>query len=106
MAEEPTTEDRLGRLESAVERIEQAVTGLGTNGQDPAPAAPPADVSEQVRAELARARKEQADKDAADADAASAAAEKESTAARLAKLEETPPAPPVKRSTKLLGWGS
>jgi len=58
----------------------------------------PSTVEEQVRAELARAREEE---QRAQADTA----DKEDVKTRLAKLEETPPAQPVPRRTRMLGWG-
>ena len=58
-------------------------------------------VEEQVRAELARAKREEAEAAARDKEKA----ESETVQQRLARLEETPPAPPSLRRTKLLGWG-
>lgn len=102
------TDTRLARVESAVERIENTLARLVPTSHRQAEQRVegrldrPSSVEEQVRAELARAKAEQEQAAAADADKA----ERETTAQRLAKLEERPPEPPVKRATKMLGWGS
>lgn len=89
---------RVDRLTSLVERILP-----GGDRKDPAAAGQPEpeSVEEKVRAELAKAEaaRRKSERDKADK------AEKESVAARLAKLEEKPPAERVRRSTRLLGWG-
>lgn len=64
----------------------------------------PSGIEEQVRAELARARQEEADAAAAEQGKAAAAAEEQSVRDRLARLEQ-PPAPPRMRRVKFLGWG-
>ena len=106
--------DRLDRLEetqreqgSALERIEAALARVIPGSHDEAQQRVedrmdrPSQVQEQVRQELARARAEQ--------DAAAAAAERDaehkSLKERVAALAETPPRPPARRATKLLGWG-
>ena len=120
MADDPAADppsgqdDRLDRLEetqreqgSALERIEAALARVIPGSHDEAQQREearldrPSAVQEQVRAELARARQEQ------DAAAAAAArdAEHESLKERVARLAETPPRQPVRRATKLLGWG-
>jgi len=58
----------------------------------------PSSIEEQVRAELARAKEQEAAEQAA-------AGKDQELQSRLAKLEETPPAQPVPRRTRLLGWG-
>lgn len=54
-------------------------------------------VEEQVQAELARRDKQAADD--------KRAAEHDDLKAQVAQLRETPPRPPARRATKLLGWG-
>lgn len=99
---------RLSRVESAVERIENTLARLvptthrEAQGRVEGRLDRPSSVEEQVRAELARARADEQREQAAAADKA----DRETTAQRLARLEERPPEPPVKRTTKLLGWGS
>jgi flagellar biosynthesis/type III secretory pathway protein FliH len=99
------TGERLDRLEGAVGRIEQALgklvpTGTRADSEQRVQRRleAPSTVEDQVRAELAKARREEADQ-------AAAAGKEETLNQRLAKLEERPPAPPVKRATKMLGWG-
>ena len=60
-----------------------------------------ATVAELTRDELRKAREEEAAEQAAAAEHA----DRETVRQRLAKLEEAPPAPPVRRTTRLLGWG-
>jgi len=90
---------RQGRIE---DKLDELLGHLKPGSKQPEDTggAPPS-VEEQVQAELARAKAEEAK--AKDDEAAKA--ERETTATRLAKLEEHPPKPPVRRSTKLLGWG-
>ena len=120
---EPPAGDRLDRLEetqreqgTALQRIETAlakiVPGSHAEAQDRVqdrldrPSQAEGTIAEQVQAELRKAR----EKDARDAAAAKERADRDaaeqSTAERLAKLEEKPPQPPARRVTKLLGWGS
>lgn len=103
------TDERLDRLEATVGRIEQALTKLVPTGTRPDARRrverrldAGSSIEEQVAAELDRRDKAAADKKAAD----EAAERERSTAARIAALEERPPAAPVKRATKVLGWGS
>lgn len=97
----------LGQVNDRLDRIEQALARLipGTHDQAQARVEQrldrPSTVEDQVRAELERARTEQAK---ADADAA-AKKEQDDLRATVAKLTESKPAPPARRSTKLLGWG-
>jgi len=60
-----------------------------------------ATVAELTRDELRKAREEEVAEQAAAAENA----DRETVRQRLAKLEEAPPAAPVRRTTKLLGWG-
>jgi hypothetical protein len=101
------TGTRQDRVEHRLDRIEAALARLVPKSRADSEARVesrldrPTDVQEQVRAELARAEEEQA---AARAEE-QAKAETETVSQRLAKLEETPPAPPVRRATRALGWG-
>lgn len=104
--EQGSTDQRLGRLESAVERIEQAITGIAPSHDEAQQHTEdkldrPSNVAEQVRAELEKARREQ---EAADR-AAAERGELEGLKERVAKLAETPPAPPSLKRVKILGWG-
>lgn len=105
--EPPADPDRLDRIESKVDTLADVVAklvpGSHAEAQDREEARldRPSTVEEQVRAELARRDKQAADDQAA----AAAQTERETLQARLAKLEEQPPQPPVRRATKLLGWG-
>ena len=58
-------------------------------------------VAEEVKAELEKAKQEEAKRRAADEDKN----ERAQIRADLAKLQETPPAQPVPRRTRILGWG-
>lgn len=93
-----------GKLDRLAELVSRVIPGSHTDAQArtsarldrPTRAADTAaDVGAQVRAEL----------DRRDAEAAGRA-EQESLKAAVAKLQETPPRAPVRRATKLLGWGS
>jgi hypothetical protein len=98
---------RLDRLETAIGRLEAAVSRLVPGSRNESRDRVegrldrPTDIQEQVQAELARARQAEA----AERAEADAQAEQETVSQRLAKLEETPPAPPVRRATRALGWG-
>jgi hypothetical protein len=103
---EGTDHERLGRVESAVDRIEQALSRvLPTREEAQEHEADkldrPSNVAEQVRAELDKAKREQ---EAADR-AAAERGEMETLKERVARLAETPPAPPSLRRVKVLGWG-
>ena len=89
--------DRLAKLERLLPGRKDPDPGPG----DEPEAGKPESIEAQVRAELERRDREKADAEKADAEKA----EKESLAQRLAKLEESPPAEPNRRSTRLLGWG-
>ena len=105
-----TDDERLTRLENAVDRIEQAVAGLPpthaeAQAHEAAKLDRPSNVQEQARAAVEQALADR-DKKAADAKNADAArAREQSLHDRLAALEEKPPAPPRLRRTRLLGWG-
>lgn len=99
--------DRIGRVEQKVDRLAELVQKIVPGSHAEAQQRTedrlnrPDDVAGQVRAELARARQEQ--------DAAAAAEREKSEQQQLRetvrKLQETPPAAPTPRRTKLLGWG-
>lgn len=118
---EPTTEaadpgegDRLDRIEATqqeqgatLQRISEALARIvpGSRAESAerveARLDRPSTVEEQVKAELARAKAEEKRQ----ADEAAAKGERETIAQRVARLEEKPPAAPVRRATKILGWG-
>lgn len=106
-----STDERLTRVENAVERIEGAIGRLVPGSHADAQARReehldrPTAVAEQVRAELARAREEETAAAAAASTADAEQTERRQVAERLARLEERPPAPPRSRRTALLGWG-
>jgi len=106
-----STEDRLGHLETAVERIEAAIGRLvpGSHAEAQQRTEQRLDrgssVAEQVRAELARAKEEETAAAATATAAETEQNERRQVAERLARLEEQPPAPPRSRRTVLLGWG-
>lgn len=107
-AETGPGEDRMDRIEDKVDKLAAAVSKLipGSHAEAEDRVESRLDrsstVEEQVRAELDKAKREQEAAAAADADKA----ERETVGQRLARLEEKPPQPPVRRATKLLGWGS
>jgi len=102
-----SVDQRLDRVESAVERlaglVEKIVPGSHAEAQQRTETRldRASSVQEEVRAELARAKQEQA----AEAAAANEKSEREQMRADLAALREKPPAAPVARRTRLLGWG-
>lgn len=106
-APEGTEDERLDRLEGKVDALADAMNKLlpGSHADAEQRTESRLDrassVEEQVQAVLAKRDKDAADKAAADADKA----DRESTRQRLARLEETPPAPPRQRRTTWLGWG-
>lgn len=101
------TGERLTRVEAAVGRIETALARIIPASHADAQQRVetrldrPASIEEQVQAELAKARQEQEAQAAADAEKA----EREDIKAKVATLTEKPPEPPVRRATRLLGWG-
>lgn len=101
-----STDERLTRVENAVERIEQAVSALVPSHQQAQQHTErrldrASTVAEQVQAVLDQRERQAAEQQAADAKRA----EEESLKERLARLEERPPAPPRLRRTRILGWG-
>lgn len=94
--------DRLDRVESKVDRLADAVERF-LGGGHPAPPADdgPADIGEQVRAELAKAREAEEAQRAAETEQQ----EKAQLRADVAALKERAPTPPVPRRTRMLGWG-
>lgn len=91
---------RLERVESKVDRLADAVSRLlpASHAESQQRVESKLDressVADQVRAELDRRDHEQ-----------QTAAEETSLADRVKALEEKPPGAPVRRATKLLGWG-
>ena|SRR5215475_14444110 len=110
-AETGGLDERVTRVENALERIEQAIGRLVPGSHAEAQRREetrldrPTAVAEQVRAELAKARKEEEDATAAAAATTAQADERQQVQDRLARLEERPPAPPRSRRTVMLGWG-
>lgn len=102
-----STSERLGRVEAAVERIENALSRVLPGSHAEAQERTeerldrPSSIEEQVRAELEKRDRQAAEQAAAEKEKA----DKETVAQRLARLEETPPAPPRLKRTALLGWG-
>ena len=91
---------RLDRLETTVGRIAAAVDRL-LPGSRQDRLDRPADIQAQVRAELERRDREAAEQQAAQ----TAEQEQRELRETVARLQEQPPAPPVPRRTRLLGWG-
>jgi hypothetical protein len=103
---EATTDEagRLSRIEDRLDALAAAVARLvpGSHGEAERRTEErldrPSTVEEQVRAGLAKEREEQARAD-------QVRQANETVAQRLAKLEETKPEPPERRSTRVM-WGS
>ena len=102
-----TDHERLGRVESAVERIETALARIVPGSHAEAEERTEArldrgsDFQAMVAAEVERSQKAAAEHAAAEA----AKAEEASVRERIARLEEKPPAAPRLRRTPWLGWG-
>lgn len=95
---------RLDRLETTVGRIAAAVDRLLPGSRQDAQQRTedrPTDIQAQVRAELERRDREAAEQQAAQ----TAEQEQRELRETVARLQEQPPAPPVPRRTRLLGWG-
>lgn len=107
-----TEADRLDQLTAKVDSLAEAVSRLVPGSHAEAQQRTgdrldrPSGIEAQVRAELQRAQAEQAAAAARDQAAAAATSQQQTMAQRLAALEEKPPAPPVPRRTKFLGWGT
>jgi len=94
---------RLDRIEKAVDKLSALVEGILPGSHAEAQERTernldrPSSIEEQVQAELAKRDREAKDK----------TRDEEHTSMReqLAKLREVPPAPPVPRRTRMLGWG-
>lgn len=101
-----TQGERLDRLEGKVDALVDAVSGLKlpthaeAQRREETRLDRSSTVAQAVQDELARRDKQAADKRQADEDKAA----KESTATRLAALEEQRPEPPLRRSTRFM-WG-
>ena len=106
-----SVEERVDRLEAGQQTLTQKLDQiLGIVSRKPpgqaaedagrGPAGRPASVEEQVQAELARAERERADAAAAEAEKS----DREQIKEQLAKLHEVAPAPPQRRSTRVM-WG-
>ena len=103
--------DRLERVEDKVDQLAALVHKLlpagagqekaGGGSEEPSPAGRPPTVEEQVQAELDRRDREAK----ATAEAEAEKSERAELREAVAKLREKPPEPPIRRSTKLLGWG-
>ena len=99
--------DRLTRLEQRPETIANALERLLPGSHAEAQQRTedrldrPTDVQSAVRAELDRRDRAAAEAAAADSERS----ERRTLAEQVAKLQEQPPAPPVPKRTKLLGWG-
>lgn len=106
-ATEPAESERLDRVEDKLDKLADAVNRLLPGSHKEAEHRTEerldrsSSIEEQVAAELEK--RDRLAREQADADAAKA--ERETTAQRLARLEERPPAPPRSRRTTLLGWG-
>ena len=108
-----SVEERVDRLEAGQQTLSDKldeILGIVSRkppGQDAAiagqhaPARRPASVEEQVQAELARAERERA----AAAEAEAEKSDREQIKEQLAKLHEVAPAPPQRRSERVM-WGS
>jgi len=100
-------EGRLDRIEDKVDKLASLVAKVipgsrkEAGEREEAKLDRPSTVEEQVQAELDRRDKAAAAKAKDDKDTA----DKETTAQRLARLEEKPPEPPIRRATRMLGWG-
>jgi multidrug resistance efflux pump len=92
-----------GKLDQIMDKLGRLAPGSRGDAQqrEEARLDRPSSIKEQVDAELKRAREEEAARAAAE----QREAEHQSLAERVAKLSETPPAAPVRRATRLLGWG-
>lgn len=100
---EDTEGGRIRSLSELADKVDWIVAKLTGGGE---PKAEPqqeegGSVGEQVRAELAKAERERAQAEAAERDKS----EREDLKATVAKLAEKPPAQPVPRRQKMLGWG-
>ena len=92
--------DKVDRLAALVEKV---IPGSHAQAQERVEQRldRPTTVEEQVKAELDKAKREEAERQAAEAKDADDKQLRET----VAKLAEKPPEPPVRRATRLLGWG-
>jgi len=90
---------RVGRLETMIAELKDAITGSGGSGTESAPE-PPANVAEEIRRQIEErdAREKAAAEDKAKTDRIGA------LETRLAELAEKPPEPMPRRVEKLMGW--
>ena len=95
----PDLDARVGRLETAISELKDAITGGGGQGSETAPE-PPANVAEEIRRQIE-------DRDARAAAAADDQARTDRLGAletRLAELAEKPPEPMPRRIERIMGW--
>ena len=92
-------DSRVGRLETMISELKDAITGGGGQGSESAPE-PPANVAEEIRRQIEErdARERAAAEDKARTDRLGA------LETRLAELTEKPPEPMPRRVEKLMGW--
>jgi uncharacterized protein YceH (UPF0502 family) len=90
---------RVGRLETMISELKDAVTGGGGQGSETAPE-PPQNVAEEIRRQI----EERDRKAAAAADDQAKTDRLGALETRLAELTEHAPEPPPRRVEKLMGW--
>ena len=101
-----TQDDRISRVEHAIDRLADQVAKLVPTSHAQAQAHTerrldrPSSVEEQVRSALAQARAAEQ----ADAERAESRKHRDTVTAELAKLKEKPPAPAVRAVESLMGW--
>ena len=95
----PDLDERVGRLETMITELKNAITGSGGSGTETAPE-PPANVAEEIRRQIEErdAREKAAAEDKAKTDRIGA------LETRLAELTEKAPEPMPRRVEKLMGW--
>ena len=101
-----TQEDRISRVEHAIDRLADQVSKLIPASHAQAQAHTerrldrPSSIEEQVQSALRQAR----EAERAETERAEGRKDRETVAARLARLEEKPPAPAVRAVESLMGW--
>jgi Skp family chaperone for outer membrane proteins len=104
-ADQPTlaeVDDRVGKIETAVTTMQEALQrALGGAHKDAAATTEErldqnSTIAAEVQRELARAAREQ--------DEQALRGKVDTVAETVARLQETPPAPPVRRVEKIMGW--
>lgn len=97
--------DRMSKIETTLDALKGMLGGKGNAPAEDDATPDAGDFGSRVNAEVERALKAKAEAEAREKAEADKRSADEQLRADVARLKETPPAAPVKRATRALGWG-